>query len=417
MNEAYETAAAVARDGYGRLLALLAAGHGDVVAAEDALSDALERALRTWSDQGIPHNPAGWILVVARNRLRDRWKSADVARTTPLDTERHTPSQLDHIDPDAIPDKRLELMLVCAHPAIEPAVRTPLMLNTVLGFTAAQIAQSFNISKAAMATRLVRAKQRIKTIAIPFALPDRSVLHDRLASVLDAVYGAYAIEWATSAPQRRALPPEALHLAEVLTQLVPDDPEVRGLTALVLLSAARLPARHDPQGRFVPLHEQDPSDWDWALIDRAHGHLRAAHAARTLGRFQLEAAIHAVYCARVDGHPTDWQSLKHLHEGVQQIAPSIGNATALAAVVAETDGPQAGLALLDTLAEDTVRYQPAWATRAHLLTLLGRCTEAVAAYAKAISLTTSHSQREYLEARLHTLGSRCYNGETPLGQS
>lgn len=406
MTDAYTTAAAVARDGYGRLLALLAAGHGDIVAAEDALGDALERALRTWPDQGIPDNPAGWILVVARNQLRDRWKSAEFSRTTPLDPDVHAPLHLDQIDPEAIPDKRLELMLVCAHPAIDTAAQTPLMLNTVLGFTAAQIAQAFNTSKAAMATRLVRAKQRIKTVGIPFELPDRSDLTDRLSPVFDAVYGAYVIEWAISAPQPRALPPEALQLAEVLPQLVPDEPEAHGLAALVLLSAARLPARLDSQGSFVPLHAQDPSDWDSTFIDRAHRYLRVAHAARTLGRFQFEAAIQAVHCARQDNHATDWQHLKSLHEGLQWIAPSIGNATALAAVITETDGPKAGLALLDAIANDAARYQPAWATRAHLLALLQRHTEAAAAYAKAIALTTDHAQLEYLKSRRNALGSR-----------
>lgn len=399
VNEAYATAAAVARDSYGRLLALLAAASGDILAAEDALGDALERALRTWPERGVPTNPDGWILTVARNRLRDRWKSAEVSRTAPLVPEHHAPVHLDAVDVEAITDKRLELMLVCAHPAIDRSARTPLMLNTVLGFSAAQIASAFQVSKAAMGTRLVRVKKRISTMRIPFVLPDRSDLAARLPAVLEAVYGAYVIEWATSTPEPRGLPSEAVQLVDVLADLVPDDPEVRGLAALVLLSEARRGAQVDSDGRFVPLYDQDPASWDSRLIARAHGHLRAAHAQHTVGRFQLEAAIQAAHCAREDKRSIDWHNLKALHEGLQRLFPTIGNAIALAAVTAKTDGPQAGLALLDELTSEASGYQPAWATRAHLLGLLGRKTAAAEAYATAISLTTDPAQREYLDAQ------------------
>ncbi|GAA4426270.1 RNA polymerase sigma factor [Georgenia halophila] len=392
-------AAAAARDGYGRLVALLAAADGDIDAADDALADALERALLSWPDRGVPDNPHGWLLTVARNRLRDRWKSAEIRRTGPLDVDQHSPVHLDDIDPDAIPDKRLELMLVCAHPAISPTARTPLMLNTVLGFTAEQIARAFTVPSATMATRLVRAKRRIKDIRLPFHVPDRADLPGRMTAVLEAVYGAYVIEWSTAEAQPRPLPPEALRLAEILADLVPEDPEVRGLAALVQLSAARAEARTGPGGEFVPLDEQDPQRWDRARIERAHEHLRAAYARRALGRFQLEAAIQAVHCARTDGSGIDWQTLKTLHTSLQHLAPSNGGATALAAVRAETDGPAAALELLDEVADETHRFQPAWATRAHLLALLGRSDDAVAAYDKAISLTQDAAQRDYLTRR------------------
>src|SRR6266508_593189 len=218
----------------------------------------------------------GWLLAVARNRLRDQWKSAESRRTCPLDIEQDAPVHVDDIDIDAIPDRRLELMLVCAHPAIERAVHTPLMLNTVLGFTAEQIGRAFSVPTSTMATRLVRAKRRIKAARIPFRIPDRGDLPARMAAVLEAVYGAYVIDWATTGPQARQLPPEALHLAEVLTTLVPDDAEAHGLAALVQLSAARARARVDRQGRFVPLSEQNPSLWNHHLINRAHEHLRSA---------------------------------------------------------------------------------------------------------------------------------------------
>ena len=188
-------------------------------------------------------------------------------------------------------------MLVCAHPAIEPTAHTPLMLNTVLGFTAEQIGRVFSVPASTMATRLVRAKKRIKAARIPFRIPDADDLPARMASVLEAVYGAYVIDWATTGPQDRHLPSEALHLAEVLTRCAPGDAEAHGLAALVQLSASRAPARQDTGGRFVPLPDQDPSRWNSQLIDRAHEHLRAAHAQGQLGRFQLEAAIQAVHCA------------------------------------------------------------------------------------------------------------------------
>ncbi len=228
---AAHAAGVAARDAYGRLLALLAASTSDLAAAEDALADAFERALRTWPSAGVPGNPDAWLLTVARNRLRDHWKSAHVQRARPgtalpgeggQDEPVHfDPVYFNEVDVDAIPDRRLELMLVCAHPAIERAVRTPLMLNTVLGFTAEQVGRAFSVPASTMATRLVRAKKRIKAARIPFHVPDRDDLVARMNAVLEAVYGAYVIDWATTGPQARQLPAEALHLAEVLVRSSP----------------------------------------------------------------------------------------------------------------------------------------------------------------------------------------------------
>ncbi|MFI1991797.1 RNA polymerase sigma factor [Actinoplanes sp. NPDC020271] len=382
-----ELTSLAARDSYGRLLALLSAATRDVAAAEDALADAFEQALRTWPERGAPGNPDGWLLTVARNRLRDRWKSAAFRRVVALDSARDAPAHVDDLDVDAIPDRRLELMLVCAHPAIDRQMHTPLMLNTVLGFTAGQIGRAFSTPGATMATRLVRAKKRIKAAGIPFRLPDRSDLPGRMTAVLEAVYGAYAID-ATG---------EALHLAGVLTDLVPDEPEAHGLAALMQLSAARAGVRVDPDGRFVPLGEQDPGRWDPGLIARAHEHLRWAHAGRRLGRFQLEAAIQAVHCVR----PTDWGSLLALHEVLDTVAPSLGGSVAYAVVVAEVNGAGAGLARLDSLPGD--RFQPAQAARAHLLERLGRVGEAVTAYRRAIDLTSDRAERDWLTERLARL--------------
>jgi predicted RNA polymerase sigma factor len=356
----------------------------------------------------VPGNPDAWLLTVARNRLRDEWKSARTRRAVPLDAaERDALTYIGEIDVDAIPDRRLELMLVCAHPAIERAVHTPLMLNTVLGFTAEQVGRAFSVPTATMATRLVRAKKRIKVAGIPFRIPDRADLPARMSSVLEAVYGAYVINWATG-PEARELPSEALHLAEVLTTVVPGDPEARGLAALIELSMARAPARADADGRFVPLADQDPSLWNPRLISRAHEHLRAAHAHGQLGRFQLEAAIQAVHCARRRDGTTDWPALLSLHRILHAVAPSLGSGVALAAVTAEVDGPAAGLAQLDALmaeaGEPARRFQPARATRAHLLDRLGRTAEAAAAYESAISLTHDTAERQYLEQRRARVG-------------
>jgi predicted RNA polymerase sigma factor len=291
---------------------------------------------------------------------------------------------------------------VCAHPAISPAERTPLMLNTVLGFTAEEVGRAYAVPARTMATRLVRAKRRVRDNRIPFRIPDRSHLPERMDAVLAAVYAAYVIEWSTG-PGERDLPPEALHLAEVLAELVPGDPEVRGLAALVELSAARRAARTAPDGSFVPLAEQDPSRWDDRLIARAHEHLRAAHATGVLGRYQLEAAVQAVHCARRDTGTTDWATLLDLHRSLATVAPSLGSATALAAVTAEVDGAAAGLALLEAGAPHTTRFQPAWATRADLLVRLGRVEEAVAAYDHAVALTHDTAHRRHLQARRDAL--------------
>ena len=399
---AVRSAGVAARDSYGRLLALLAAATSDLAGAEDALADAFERALRTWPSQGVPGNPDAWLLTVARNRLRDEWKSARAQRAVPLDAAPDTLAHIDDVDVDAIPDRRLELMLVCAHPAIDRAMHTPLMLNTVLGFTAEQVGRAFSVPAPTMATRLVRVKKRIKAAGIPFRIPDLADLPARMAAVLEAVYGAYVIDWATG-PQARQVPSEALHLAEVLTALVPGDPEALGLAALIELSAARAPARVDADGRFVPLAGQDPALWNQELISRAHEHLRAAHARGQLGRFQLEAAIQAVHCARGRDGATDWPTLLTLHRILQAVAPSLGSGVALAAVTAEVDGPAAGLAALDALLLEAGQrarlFQPAMATRAHLLDRLGRKQEAVAAYDSAISLTHDTAEREYLQRR------------------
>ncbi|MDT5010071.1 MAG: hypothetical protein QOH57_1688, partial [Mycobacterium sp.] len=324
----------VTRESYGRLLALLAAPTGDICAAEDAIADATERALLRWPDDGIPANPEGWILTVARNRLRDMWKSHGYRNVRPF-AEGDSPAMtLDGTLDSEIPDRRLELLLVCAHPAIAPSVRTPLMLQTVLGVSADAIAQAFAVPAATMAQRLVRAKHRIRAARIPFVTPERADLAERMPAVLEAVYGAYAIDWpGHGAPD--SLSGEAAYLANLLAELLPDEPEVLGLAALVCLAEARRPARRTTDGVFVPLDQQDTRRWDLDLIDRGEALLHRAHAHGQPGRYQLEAAIGSAHCDRARSGRTDWVALRLLHRGLIDTAPSLGAAVALAVVESE----------------------------------------------------------------------------------
>ncbi|WP_442931062.1 RNA polymerase sigma factor [Mycolicibacterium sp. 120320] len=391
--------AAITRDSYGRLLALLAAPTADIASAEDALSDAFERALQRWPRDGVPDNPEAWILTVARNRLRDLWKSSAYRLTRPLPDD-HDPAE-DSAEPAAIPDRRLELMLVCAHPAIAPDARTPLMLQTVLGVDAAAIAGAFAVAPATMAQRLVRAKKRVRDARIPFVLPERADLADRLPGVLEAVYGAYAIDWQTTeGAVVDSLSTEALHLAMILAELLPDEPEVLGLAALLSLCEARRTARRDTDGRFIPLDAQDASRWDRALIERGERMLTRAHGFSSPGRFQYEAAIQSAQCAR----PVDQAALRRLHRALVQVAPTLGAVVALAALDGEIDGPQAGLRSLDAIDNPAVaRFQPAWVTRAHLLSRAGRTDGAVRAYRRAIELTPQAEVASYLRRQLDAL--------------
>lgn len=391
--DAQVRAETAARTSYGRLLALLAARTHDLASAEDALADAFERALTRWPVDGVPDDPDAWLLTVARNRQRDRWRSAAERTSVLFDEAVH-----DAPAPGAVPDRRLELLLVCAHPDLADA-SVPLMLNTVLGFTAERIGAAFLIPTATMAARLTRAKKRIARDRIPFAVPATAQLAERLTPVLEAVYGSYAIEWPTPPRERHAL---LLGLGGTIAAAAPSVAEAHGLAALMYLSSARLPARVDEDGRYVPLPQQDPGRWDSDLIAAGHRHLRAAHALGTVGRFQLEAAIGAVHCSRRPGAPPDWANLRSLYDSLVALAPTRGAAVARAAVVAEIDGARAGLAELDGV-DGTERLQAAWALRAHLLQRAGDPL-AERAYDKAVSLTTDPAERDHLRRRARGVG-------------
>ncbi|MEM1387225.1 MAG: DUF6596 domain-containing protein [Pseudomonadota bacterium] len=381
----------VARAAYGKLIAILAARSGDIAAAEDALADAFVAALRTWPERGIPEKPQAWLLTVARNRRVDRAR-----RDAKLVITDEVPEMADVVEDDADVDERLSLMFVCAHPALEASLHTPLMLQTVLGLDAEAIARAFLLSPTAMAQRLVRAKRKIKAARIPFVVPDRDQFGPRMGAVREAVYGAYASDWLGGAG---ALAHEAYYLSTMLADLARDDPEALGLTALIGFIEARRDARIEG-GMLIPVPEQDTALWDQGLIDRAAHSLTAASRIGKIGRFQLEAAIQAVHAARAVTGRTDWRALSQLYAGLNAQFPTIGGAVSQAAAVAEDAGPAAGLAMLNRIeADDIGRFQPAHAVRAHCLARLRRYGEAAEAYTRAIDLCTHPPSRRWLERK------------------
>jgi predicted RNA polymerase sigma factor len=399
----HRTIERVARESYGRLVAYLSSHTRDVASAEDALSNALVAALMAWPRGGMPQNPEAWLLTTARHSLIDlmRHQRVAVASEPTLLLLREEPKEMTLSA--EFPDERLKLLFVCAHPAIDPAMHTPLMLQTVLGLDAAHIAQAFLVSPTTMGQRLVRAKTKIRDGGIQFEVPQERELPQRLDAVLEAIYAAFGIGWDDMAgvDQRgRDLAEEAIWLARVLLQLVPREAEVRGLLALMLHCEARRPARRGPDGRYVPLSEQDSRQWSLPLIEEAERHLAEASSRAGTGRFQLEAAIQSVHAERVRSGRTEWAAIMLFYEQLIRISPTLGTRTGYAAAVGEAKGPEAGLAVLDGIDVDAVSgYQPYWAVSAHLLQRLGKTSEAVDAFDRAIGLAEDPAVRQFLLQR------------------
>ena len=406
---ARDTAEAVARRGYGKLVAFLSARTRDVAQAEDALSEAFAAALRDWPLKGCPSNPEAWLLAVARRKMIDatrRRRSGEMAspqlQLLTQELAAATQAQAD------FPDQRLALMFACAHPAIEASVRAPLILQVVLGLTAETIASAFLASPSAMGKRLVRAKDKIRQAGIPFRIPEREALAGRLEAVLDAIYAAFTEGWTDpdgTDVARRDLTEEALFLARLTAELAPGEPEALGLLALMLHAQARRRARRTAQGEYVPLSEQDPALWDSSMIDEAEALLRRASALGAIGRYQLEGALQSAHVHRRRTGRANWAEVTRLYDALFALTGSPVVAINRALAIAETHGANTALEALPDAAADArlAQYQPYWAARAELLARAGAHGEARGAYEIAIGLERDPAVRRFLQRRRSSL--------------
>jgi len=401
--DARVTADEVVRRSYGRLVAFLAARTRDVGAAEDALSEAFTAAITDWPRNGCPDNPEAWLMTVARRKFLDALRAK--SRELPSEDLNEMAEALKaSADIAEIPDRRLGLMFACAHPAIDAGIRAPLMLQTVLGLDAAKIASAFLVSPATMSQRLVRAKNKIREARIPLRIPEPDELRERLDTVLDAIYAAFAEGWMDAAGTdvaRRDLAEEAIYLCRLVTELLPDEPESLGLLALMLHAEARRPARRSAKGEYVPLAEQDATLWNTRMIDEAEAHLLRASAAGAVGRYQLEGAIQSAHVARRRTGHSDWTAVVSLYDALFAISHSPVAAVNRALAIAELRGPTAALDAIDWAATDLrlAEYQPYWAARADLLARTGAIDDARHAYDVAIGMERDDSVRRFLEQR------------------
>ena len=407
--DARTTAEAVARRSYGKLVAFLAARTRDVAAAEDALSEAFAAALADWPVNGCPANPEAWLLTVARRKSIDMYRGQRRG-TVASDEMRILAEGLEAaVTETGIPDQRLALMFVCAHPAIEAGIRAPLILQVVLGLDAKKIASAFLMSPAAMGKRLVRAKDKIRQAGIPFRVPERDELAERLETVLEAIYGAFSEGWADAEGTdavRRDLAEEAIFLCRVITELLPSEPEALGLLALMLHAEARRPARRNASGEYVPLAEQDATLWNVEMIDEAEALLRRASGMGAIGRYQLEAALQSAHVHRRWTASRNWDVVVKLYDALMEVAGSPVVAINRALAIAEEHGAQAGFDAMPTVEHDArlAEYQPYWAARAELLARVGAVAEAGQAYEMAIGLEKDPAVRQFLQRRLAVLG-------------
>lgn len=406
-NDAYAAAAFAARTSYGRLLSWLASQWRDIAAAEDALSEALFKALQRWPREGIPASPDAWLLTVAKRELlqmarHDRVRF-DSAVTTLLEQQESDAQSADPTLEIRIPDARLKLLFVCAHPAIDQKIRAALMLQTVLGLQVADIAPAMLTSPTTLAQRLVRAKQKIRSAGLRFEEPEADELPQRLHDVLEAIYGAFGLGAdAVDGAESRVtdLEQEAMFLCSLVVELMPGAAEAQGLLALMCLVQSRQEARFSEQGVFIPLALQDTTLWDRGAILKADQLLWQAAQLRQPGPFQLEAAIQSAHCHRLFGGSTPWQAIAQLYAQLNQFYPTAGSLVAGAVALAEAGEPAQGMAQLSAMDKKwTINFQPWWVAKAHLLTLQGCIGEAHMALQTAIGLTTDVRLRRFLEMK------------------
>ena len=402
------TADAVARRSYGKLVAFLASRTRDVASAEDALAEAFASALVDWPANGCPRNPEGWLLTVARRKLIDsvrRRQTGEAAGTQLQILAEGLEDAAAQAERDMqIPDKRLALLFACAHPAIEAGIRAPLMLQVVLGLDGETIASAFLVSPAAMRKRLSRAKEKIQQAGIPFSIPEREELPHRLDAVLEAIYAGFAEGWTDPSGTdaiRRDLTDEAIFLARLVVELLPQEAEGLGLLALMLHAEARRPARRNAAGEYVPLAEQDPAQWNSQMIEEAEGLLYQASSLETIGRYQLEAALQSAHAYRRRAGHNNWAEVVQLYDALFAITGSPVVAINRALAIAELHGPDAATEAIKDIATDgrLNEYQPYWAARAELLSKTGAHDEARQAYEMAIGLERDMTVRAFLQKR------------------
>jgi RNA polymerase sigma-70 factor (ECF subfamily) len=383
------------REESGRSLAALIRAFGDIDVAEDAVQEAFAVALRRWPRDGVPPNPGGWITTTARNHAIDRLRResrgrrllGDVAVLARGRGDPGTPREMRPVE-----DDRLRLIFTCCHPALSTEAQLALTLRLLGGLSTRQVASSFLVSEATMARRLVRAKRKIKAARIPYRVPEAHELPDRLRPVLAVVYLIYNA--GLSSPAGPGLCAEAIRLARILAGLLPDEPEVAGLLALLLLTESRRASRTRPDGSLVLLGEQDRTQWDQALITEGQAILRRCLRRNHPGAYQLQAAINAVHADALTVEQTDWPQIVALYDQLLAAAPTPVVALNRAIAIGEVQGPAVALALVDELDLDT--YYPFHATRADLLRRLGRHREAAAAYQRAAAMAPTDAEQDFL---------------------